>query len=97
MNFKIKDWNFQYFLAVDWWWGFVHLIGCAFLTALFYRFGMIFWIRDLTTVVLGVLWEVGDGYLGNKIKIFDPAGFSWRDVIYDAIGILTAELVLLIT
>jgi hypothetical protein len=94
---KFKKWDFQYFLEVDWWWGFVHLIGSAFLVSIFARFGIIRPIRDLTIFILGVLWECADGLFGGKINIFDPAGFSRRDLIYDIAGILTTELVLFIT
>ncbi len=93
---KFKKWDFNYFLQIDWWYGFTHLIGSALLIALMYRIGFIFWIRDLTILILGVLWECADGLFGNKIKIFDNSGFSWRDVIYDIAGILTTELVLII-
>ncbi len=47
-----------------------------------------FWYALLFAFVIGVLWEVRDGFLGE--------GFSYGDIIADSIGILFGGIALLI-
>ena len=91
---KFKKWDFQYFSEQDWWWGFVHYTGSALITGLLYRLTGMILISMIITIGLGIIWECLDGVMNGKY-VFDPAGFSWRDLIYDTIGIITAGLILL--
>ncbi len=92
---KIKKWDFNYFSALDWWYGFIHLIGSGLITAFLIRIGFSWW-SGLITLGLGIIWECLDGLLGEKFKIFDPAGFDFRDLVYDSAGIILTGLVIII-
>lgn len=36
---------------------------------------------------IGFMWEVGDEFLGKKYKMFDPKGFSEKDLLRNCLGI----------
>ena len=92
---KFKKWDFNYFLQVDWWYGFIHLIGSGLITVGLFRLGLSWWSM-IITFGLGLLWECLDGLLGKVLSIFDNSGFSWRDIIYDTAGIILTGLTILI-
>ncbi len=69
----------------------VHFFGCGWLTLLFMCLGIFWYAAVLLAFICGILWEMGD-LINEKyklnLKIFDPRGGDWFDLMTDAAGIM---------
>jgi len=70
---------------------FAHLGMWFAFTCLLLRVGLPDFWSALIGMAWGLVWEVMDGY--TLFVWNDPAGFSWRDLIADYIGIAGAILI----
>lgn len=68
-----------------------HLGLWFILTALLLRVGCAGWLAVTIAFIVGIWHEICDGK--NLFMWSDPDGFSWRDLVADAIGIVGALLI----
>ena len=52
-------------------------------------------LATFATIGLGILWEVKDAYVPwEKYGWWGGDGFSWKDICYDILGIVCAQVIL---
>lgn len=77
-----------------------HIMGSAYMSSLFDNH-MEWWKADLLSLGVGVAWEVKDGFIpDSQLKTYKVIhnlggeGFSYTDIIADAMGIAVNRLVI---
>ena len=77
-----------------------HIMGSAYMSSLFDNH-MEWWKADLLSLGVGVAWEVKDGLVPyDQLKTYKVIsnlggeGFSYTDLLADAMGIITNRLVI---
>ena len=85
INLEVKMGNY---LKSPWNW--IHLFGSYFLVSMIFVRTSDWIASSCFSLALGFAWEVFDEInkrMGLNIWFLDKAGFDWRDIVMDAIGI----------